>query len=108
MGLSGLSRRAREVWMRLAIISRPWRWPTTRPASVSTSFRTASTSFLTMRPTGTPVQSDTTAATAWASTLGRISGASPCALASVDCSSRSSVSRASRTAGSLASVSSRS
>ena len=63
--------------MRRAIISRPWRCPTTRCAQRVGSLRTASTSFLTIRPTGMPVQSATTAATAWASTLGRISGASP-------------------------------
>ena len=40
-----------------------------------------------MRPTGMPVQSATTAATAWASTLGRISGVSPCSSASFVCSS---------------------
>jgi hypothetical protein len=40
--------------------------------------RRPSISFLTMRPTGMPVQSATTEATAWASTLGRISGRSPC------------------------------
>ena len=43
-----------------------------------------------------PVQSATTEATAWASTLGRISGDSPWAWASFDWSSRSSVSRVSR------------
>ena len=60
IGLFGLSSLAREVWMRLAIISSAWRWPMTRCSSVSASFSTVSISFLTMRPTGMPVQSCTT------------------------------------------------
>ena len=71
--------------MRRAIISSAWRWPITRWFSVSASFSTASISFLTMRPTGTPVQSCTTDATACSSTLGRISGDSPCSSASFVC-----------------------
>ena len=54
--------------------------------SVSASLRTASTSFFTIRPTGMPVQSATTAATAWPSTVGRISGDSPCSFSSSLCS----------------------
>ena len=74
IGLFGLSSPAREVWMRCAIISSAWRWPMTRWFSVSASLSTASISFFTMRPTGMPVQSATTDATACSSTLGRISG----------------------------------
>ncbi|MNS72675.1 hypothetical protein D3C72_1060940 [compost metagenome] len=96
MGFCGLSSRAREVWMRRAIISRPCFWPMTRWFSVSASLSTASTSFLTMRPTGMPVQSATTEATACSSTEGRMSGDSPCTawiLACSSCSSASSVAR---------------
>ena len=64
IGFSGLSSLAREVWIRLAIISSACRWPMTRWLSVSASVSTASISFFTMRPTGTPVQSWTTEATA--------------------------------------------
>ncbi len=42
--------------MRRAIMSSAWRWPMMRCSSVSASLSTASTSFLTMRPTGMPVQ----------------------------------------------------
>ena len=71
IGLFGLSSRAREVWMRRAIMSRPCCWPMTRWPSVSPSFSTASISFFTIRPTGMPVQSATTLATACASTDGQ-------------------------------------
>ncbi len=77
IGLFGLSSFAREVWMRVAIISSAWRWPMTRWLSVSARFSTVSISFFTIRPTGMPVQSCTTDATACSSTLGRISGDSP-------------------------------
>ena len=40
IGLFGLSSSAREVWMRLAIISSAWCWPITRWLSVSASFST--------------------------------------------------------------------
>ena len=40
IGLFGLSSRAREVWMRLAIMSRPCSWPMTRLPSVSASSST--------------------------------------------------------------------
>ena len=43
--------------MRWAIISSAWSWPMTRWLSVSASLSTVSISFLTMRPTGMPVQS---------------------------------------------------
>ena len=66
------------------------RWP-----SVSARFSTACTSFLTMRPTGMPVQSPTTAATACSSTLGRISGVSPWSAVSSACSAACSSRRAS-------------
>ncbi len=49
----------------------------TRSSRVLARFITDSISFLTIRPTGTPVQSATTDATACASTLGRIKGVSP-------------------------------
>jgi hypothetical protein len=68
--------------MRRAMVSSASRCPTTRSASVSASFSTVSISLRTMRPTGMPVQSATTDETAWASTLGRISGSSPCSPAS--------------------------
>ncbi len=55
-------------------MSRPCCWPITRWPSVSPRRRMFSSSFLTMRPTGMPVQSDTTLATACASTEGMISG----------------------------------
>jgi hypothetical protein len=63
--LAGLSSPAREVWMRLAIISIAWSWPITRWPSVDPICRMVSISFFAMRPTGMPVQSPTTAATAW-------------------------------------------
>ena len=72
IGLLGLSRLARDVWIRRAIVSRACRWPMIRSLSVSASLSTASISFLTMRPTGMPVQPATTAATAWPSTVGKI------------------------------------
>ncbi len=51
--------------MRLAIISIAWSWPITRCASSLGSLSTVSISLAAMRPTGMPVQSATTAATAW-------------------------------------------
>ena len=77
MGLLGLSRLARDVWIRRAIVSSACRWPMIRSLSVSASLSTASISFLTIRPTGIPVQPATTAATACASTVGKMSGESP-------------------------------
>jgi type VI secretion system protein VasG len=50
-----------------------------------------SISLAAMRPTGMPVQSPTTLATAWKSTVGNISGLSPCSLVSSSCTARSSV-----------------
>ena len=96
MGFCGLSSRAREVWMRRAIISSPCFWPITRWLSVSASLSTASTSFFTMRPTGMPVQSATTEATACSSTDGKMSGDSPCTAWIFACSSCSSASSAAR------------
>ena len=49
------------------------------PSSVG-SFSTVSISLAAMRPTGMPVQSPTTLATAWKSTVGSISGLSPCSV----------------------------
>ena len=60
IGLLGLSSFARLVSMRFAIIARPWDWPTTRRLRISGSRNTFSISSLTMRPTGMPVQSETT------------------------------------------------
>jgi hypothetical protein len=51
--------------MRLAIISIAWSWPITRWLSSEATLRMVSISFFAMRPTGMPVQSPTTAATAW-------------------------------------------
>jgi hypothetical protein len=51
--------------MRLAIISIAWSWPITRWPAVSASCSTVSISLAAMRPTGMPVQSATTLATAW-------------------------------------------
>ena len=68
IGLFGLSSLARLVSMRLAIILRPCAWPTTRLFRMSARLRTVSTSSLTIRPTGMPVQSETTEATACSST----------------------------------------
>ncbi|MCY1537805.1 hypothetical protein D9M68_733150 [compost metagenome] len=82
--------------MRRAIISRPCFWPMTRWFSVSASLSTASTSFLTMRPTGMPVQSATTEATACSSTEGRMSGDSPCTAWIFVCSSCNSASSVAR------------
>ena len=65
IGLDGLSMPARLVWMRLAIISIAWSWPITRLASSSGSRSTVSISLRAIRPTGMPVQSATTEATAW-------------------------------------------
>ena len=65
IGLLGLSSMAREVWMRLAIISIAWSCPITRAPSSLGSFSTVSISLAAMRPTGMPVQSPTTLATAW-------------------------------------------
>jgi hypothetical protein len=45
-GLFGLSRPAREVWMRRAIISIAWSWPMTRWPSSSATFSTVSISLL--------------------------------------------------------------
>ena len=78
MGFDGLSSPARLVWMRLAIIFIAWSWPITRFARCWSRFSTVSISSLSIRPTGIPVQSPTTVATACASTMGRISGVSPC------------------------------
>ena len=97
-GLTGLSMPAREVCTRRAIISSPWSWPTTRRPSVAARFSTASASLRTMRPTGIPVQSCTTAATACWSTLGRISGCSPWWAAISVCRVASSASLVSRSA----------
>jgi hypothetical protein len=65
IGLLGLSSPARLVWMRLAIISIAWSWPMTRWPAASATLRMVSISLRAMRPTGMPVQSPTTAATAW-------------------------------------------
>ena len=54
--------------MRLAIIASPCDWPMTRRLRISGSFSTVSTSSATILPTGIPVQSDTTEATACSST----------------------------------------
>ena len=64
IGLLGLSSPAREVWMRLAIISIAWSWPITRSARCLAMLSTVSISLAAMRPTGMPVQSATTLATA--------------------------------------------
>ena len=85
LGRPGLSRPARAVSMRLAICSRAWSWPTTRPLSASFSRSTASISSVSIRPTGMPVQLSTMDATAWPSTAGSTSGASPCSAASSSC-----------------------
>ncbi len=84
--------------MRRAMMSSACFWPTTRWLSVSASLSTDSISFLTMRPTGMPVQSWTTLATACSSTVGRMSGASPCSSASFFCSGASSARSAWRSA----------
>ncbi|MNT11656.1 hypothetical protein D3C72_1465480 [compost metagenome] len=76
-GLPGSVSRARDVWMRRATASSASRWPITRFSSVSARASTACASSRTMRPTGMPVQSATTAATAAASTAVCIIGASP-------------------------------
>ncbi len=65
IGLLGLSRPAREVWMRLAIISSAWSWPMMRFFRCRSRLSTVSISLRAMRPTGMPVQSATTEATAW-------------------------------------------
>ncbi|MNP25405.1 hypothetical protein D3C76_1182130 [compost metagenome] len=65
IGLFGLSKPAREVWMRLAIICRAWSWPMMRLARWLSRLSTVSISLRAMRPTGMPVQSATTEATAW-------------------------------------------
>ena len=88
--------------MRRAIISRAWRWPMIRCSRVSASCSTVSISFLTMRPTGMPVQSPTTDATAWPSTVGRMRGWSPCKAARSFCAAVSWASRASRSMGGAA------
>ena len=82
--------------MRRAIMSSPWRWPITRELSVSARCSTASISFFTIRPTGMPVQSATTEATACPSTVGRMRGVSPCIWASPACFSFSSASHCAR------------
>ncbi len=84
--------------MRLAMMSSACFWPMTRWFSVSASLSTDSISFFTIRPTGMPVQSWTTLATACSSTVGRISGASPCSSASFFCSGASSARSALRSA----------
>ncbi len=88
IGLLGFSRPARAVCRRLVTISNAWSWPMTRWPRVLASVRIVATSSLTIRPTGMPVQSATTEATACSSTLGRTSGLSPCTAANVPCSSR--------------------
>ena len=97
-----LSSAAREVWMRRAIMSSPCFWPTTRWLIVSESFNTVSISFLTIRPTGIPVQSWTTDPTACSPTVGRMRGVSPCNVSSSPCSVFSSRRSASRSAGEVA------
>ena len=65
IGLLGLSSLARLVWMRLAMASIAWSWPMTRSFRlVGDGAGRCSISSLTIRPTGMPVQSPTTAATA--------------------------------------------
>ena len=94
IGLDGLSRPAREVCTRLAIISQAVVLAdhalrrACRPGSAPPGPRSC-----TIRPTGMPVQSPTTAATACSSTLGRISGVSPWCAASSACSVSSASSR---------------
>ena len=78
-GARGLDAARRSCRGRAAGRSRAGR--ATRPGAGSVS-----SSFFTIRPTGMPVQSATTLATACASTLGMISGASPCSAASLSCS----------------------
>ena len=68
IGLLGLSSLARLVSMRFEIMRRPCDWPTTRRLRISGRLRTVSISSFTIRPTGMPVQSETTDATACSST----------------------------------------
>ena len=96
IGFPGLSSLAREVCTRLAIISSPCFCPMTRWSSVSASLSTDSISFFTMRPTGMPVQSCTTAPTACSSAVGSTSGVSPCIFPSFSCNSFSSESKEAR------------
>ena len=51
--------------MRLAIISSAWSWPMMRFFRCRSRLSTVSISLRAMRPTGMPVQSATTEATAW-------------------------------------------
>ncbi len=105
IGLFGLSRLGAR---RLDALARscPARDPgrSTRWSSVSARFSTVSISFFTMRPTGMPVQSPTTEATACSSTLGRISGDSPCSVGEFACSAAQLARAASRSFGVLASA----
>ena len=99
IGLDGLSSPARAVCTRLAMVASAWFWPITRLPRVSARLSTACTSFLTIRPTGMPVQSSTTVATACSSTLGRMSGVSPWCVASSDCRAFNVCSISARSAG---------
>ena len=68
IGLLGLSSLARLVSIRLAIIASPWRLADDAAVEDFRQAQNVSISSRTMRPTGMPVQSDTTEATDCSST----------------------------------------
>ena len=68
---------AREVRMRWAKASKAWSWPMIRRCIDSFKASTPRISSLSIRPTGMPVQPESTSATAWASTQTCNSGVSP-------------------------------
>ena len=64
--------------MACATASRAWLWPTTRRSIASRRLSTVRISSVCMRRAGMPVHASTIAAIAWPSTMGKMSGCSPC------------------------------